>query len=119
MAHPRFRIAIVAAYLATLLGADLSHRHGPVEPPPECAADCFAPGVHLSGHHSPDLSAHPESCPACLVRVAPALAPEAPSLDTEPAVESFGAFQAPVLDSQAVATPRGRGPPLRSIRSIA
>lgn len=107
----RLRLTLAAFHLAALLGADLGHRHHRDEPRADCATSCATPGVHLSGHDAPDLSARHGDCPACLLRVAPALAPAAVARDAEPSAADLVAADAPPRSLRPLAAPCVRGPP--------
>ncbi len=95
------RWGLVLTYLLTLVLVDGGHRHGAeARDAAECMASCQAPGPHLSGHTSPDLSGPRHDCPACQCRaVSLALAPATPlefRRESEPIVRAEPALaQAP------------------------
>lgn len=60
------RWLLILTYSLTLVLVDGGHRHGTqAADTAECSTACAAPGPHLSGHTSPDLSDLRHDCPAC------------------------------------------------------
>lgn len=106
------RFLLVLTYALTTVLVDGAHRHAPDgDDAAKCEATCRAPGPHLSGHSSPDLTqVHPD-CPACHFRNA-TYAPEgAIATRIAPLVGHVHALVSIGVAGEAPLIPSVRGPP--------
>jgi hypothetical protein len=103
---------LALTYLLTTALVDLGHRHG--RDPDEsarCRASCRAPGAHLSGHKSPDLTKSDRDCAACQHRVVKVLAERPAVAARAPLVRVRLRREAPAPARLASLPSTVRGPP--------
>jgi hypothetical protein len=104
---------LVIAYALTTAAVDGGHRHSASDDDAssQCQTACRAPGAHLSGHKSPDLSGGRHDCPACQLRsVQVAALLDEPGEFTAEA-ERLAVDESRSAGSRPVLRPSSRAPP--------